>query len=134
MILVDTSLWIDHLRSGNAVLADLLDNNAVLAHPWVTGELALGNLTHRAEILALLRRLPQATLAEHDEVLLLVEQQALSGAGIGYVDAQLLAASRLTPDTKLWTTDKRLANIAARLGLEYQPAEHAEGRRKIASR
>ena len=128
MILVDTSLWIDHLRSGNNVLADLLDNNAVLAHPWVTGELALGNLTHRAEILALLRGLPQATLAEHDEVLLLVEQQALSGAGIGYVDAQLLAASRLTPDTKLWTTDKRLANIAARLGLEYQPAEHAEGR------
>ncbi len=128
MILVDTSLWIDHLRSGNDVLADLLDNNAVLAHPWVTGELALGNLTHRAEILALLRALPQATLAEHDEVLLLIEQQALSGAGIGYVDAQLLAASRLTPDTKLWTTDKRLANIAARLGLEYQPAEHAEGR------
>ncbi len=123
MILVDTSLWIDHLRSGNNVLADLLDNNAVLAHPWVTGELALGNLTHRAEILALLRALPQATLAEHDEVLLLIEQQALSGAGIGYVDAQLLAASRLTPDTKLWTTDKRLANIAARLGLEYQPAE-----------
>ncbi len=128
MILVDTSLWIDHLRSGNDVLADLLDNSAVLAHPWVTGELALGNLTHRAEILALLRALPQAALAEHDEVLLLIEQQALSGAGIGYVDAQLLAASRLTPDTKLWTTDKRLANIAARLGLEYQPAEHAEGR------
>jgi predicted nucleic acid-binding protein len=123
VILVDTSLWIDHLRSGNDVLADLLDNSAVLAHPWVTGELALGNLTHRAEILALLRALPQATLAEHDEVLLLIEQQALSGAGIGYVDAQLLAASRLTPDTKLWTTDKRLANIAARLGLEYQPAE-----------
>jgi predicted nucleic acid-binding protein len=128
VILVDTSLWIDHLRSGNDVLADLLDNSAVLAHPWVTGELALGNLTHRAEILALLRALPQATLAEHDEVLLLIEQQALSGAGIGYVDAQLLAASRLTADTKLWTTDKRLANIAARLGLEYQPAEHAEGR------
>jgi hypothetical protein len=123
VILVDTSLWIDHLRSGNDVLADLLDNSAVLAHPWVTGELALGNLTHRAEILALLRALPQAALAEHDEVLLLIEQQALSGAGIGYVDAQLLAASRLTPDTKLWTTDKRLANIAARLGLEYQPAE-----------
>jgi hypothetical protein len=128
VILVDTSLWIDHLRSGNAVLADLLDNNAVLAHPWVTGELALGNLAHREEILGLLRGLPQATLAEHDEVLLFIEQQALSGAGIGYVDAQLLAASRLTPDTKLWTTDKRLANIAVRLGLEYQPAEHAEGR------
>jgi len=128
VILVDTSLWIDHLRSGNAVLADLLNNNAVLAHPWVTGELALGNLAHREEILGLLRGLPQATLAEHDEVLLLIEQQALSGAGIGYVDAQLLAASRLTPDTKLWTTDKRLANIAARLGLEYQPADRAEGR------
>lgn len=128
MILVDTPVWIDHLRRGNAVLAGLLENNAVLAHPWVTGELALGNLTNRAEILALLRGLPQATLAEHDEVLLLIEQQALSGAGVGYVDAQLLAASRLTADAKLWTTEKRLGSIGARLGLEYQPAEHAEGR------
>ncbi len=121
MILVDTSVWIDHLRCGNAELARFLDNSAILAHPWVTGELALGNLSRREEILRLLRELPQATVADSDEILRLVEQQALYGVGIGYVDAQLLAASRLTPDTRLWTTDKRLANVAAHLGLAFQP-------------
>ena len=96
MILVDTSIWIDHLRSGNAALVRLLDNSAVLAHPWVTGELALGNLSHRDEVISLLRGLPQAALADNDEVLRLIDQEGLYGAGIGYVDAQLLAATRLT--------------------------------------
>lgn len=117
MILVDTSLWIDHLRSGNDTLVALLERGAVLAHPWVTGELALGNLGSREEVLGLLRSLPQATVAEDDEVLRLIEDEALHGAGIGYVDAQLLAASRLTPDARLWTKDKRLSTLAARLGL-----------------
>lgn len=121
MILVDTSLWIDHLRSGNDALADLLDDGAVMAHPWVTGELALGNLSRREEVLGLLRDLPQATVADHDEVLRLIEGEALHGAGIGYVDAHLLAASRLTPGTALWTTDERLAAVAARLSLGFQP-------------
>lgn len=97
MILVDTSIWIDHLRSGNAKLAQLLDNSAVLSHPWITGELALGNLSHRDRIIELLHGLPQATLASEDEVLGLIEREALYGAGIGYVDAHLLAATRLTP-------------------------------------
>lgn len=121
MILVDTSVWIDHLRSGDATLARLLDNSAVLAHPWVIGELALGNLSRRDEVIGLIRGLPQATLATDDEVLGLIGQEALYGAGIGYVDAALLAATRLTRDAALWTRDKRLSSVAARLGLGFQP-------------
>lgn len=128
MILVDTSVWIDHLRSGNATLARLLDNSAVVAHPWVTGEIALGNLNRRAEVIGLLHGLPQATVATSDEVLRLIEQEGLYGAGIGYVDAQLLAAARLTPDTALWTRDKRLSAVATRLGLDFAPIPHPESR------
>lgn len=119
MILVDTSVWIDHLRSGDATLLRLLDNSAVVAHPWVTGELALGNLVQREEIIGLMRDLPQATLATDDEVFVLIDQAELYGAGIGYVDAQLLAATRLTSDTTLWTKDKRLAAAATRLELAF---------------
>lgn len=119
MILVDTSVWIDHLRSGDATLLRLLGNSAVLAHPWVTGELALGNLVQREEIIGLMRDLPQATLATGDEVLALTEQAELYGAGIGYVDAQLLAATRLTSEATLWTKDKRLSAAATRLGLAF---------------
>lgn len=117
MILVDTSIWIDHLRSGDATLGRLLGNGAVLAHPWVTGELALGNLGQREEVIGLMQGLPQATLASDDEVIRLIAQEELYGAGIGYVDAQLLAAARLTPDTRLWTKDERLSAVTARLGL-----------------
>jgi len=122
VILVDTSVWVDHLRSGDAALRSLLDNGAVLAHPWVIGELALGNLGNREEILELLHGLPQSELADDEEVLRLVEQQALHGTGIGYVDAQLLAATRLTPDARLWTRDKRLDAIATQLGIGLRPA------------
>ncbi|MGH9306965.1 MAG: type II toxin-antitoxin system VapC family toxin [Acidimicrobiales bacterium] len=119
MILVDTSVWIDHLRSGNAKLTRLLYDIAILGHPWVVGEVALGNLTPRGEVIGLLRRLPQATVASDDEVLRLIEQEALHGVGIGYVDAQLLAATRLTPDARLWTDDKRLSSVARQLGLGW---------------
>jgi predicted nucleic acid-binding protein len=122
VILVDTSIWLDHLRSGDATLARLLGNGAVLAHPWVTGELALGNLSRRSELIDLLRGLPHATVADDDEVLMLIESEGLAGAGIGYVDAQLLAATRLTPDATLWTRDQRLAAAAGRLELEFRPA------------
>jgi predicted nucleic acid-binding protein len=128
MILVDTAVWIDHLRTGNAALVELLDRSSVIAHPWVIGELALGNLTNRTEILALLHGLPQATLARHDEVLGLIQHDALYDTGIGYVDAQLLAASRLTPDTRLWSTDKRLVAVATRLGLSFQESAWHEPR------
>ena len=121
MILADASVWIEHLRSGRGRLAALLENGAVLGHPSVTGELALGNLRDRHEVLRLLGRLPQATVATDDEVLRVIDDEVLHGAGIGYVDAQLLAASRLTPDARLWTGDRRLSSVAARVGVAFQP-------------
>jgi predicted nucleic acid-binding protein len=124
VILVDTSVWIDHLRSGDANLSELLVNGAVVGHPWVVGEIALGNLRRRDEVIGLLHDLPQARLADDHEVLRLIEQDVLHGAGIGYVDAQLLASTRLTPDTTLWTRDRRLAAATARLGLGYRPPPH----------
>ena len=117
MILVDTSVWIDHLRSASAILRELLGDGEVLGHPFVLGELALGNLRRREEILRILRRLPQATSASHGELLEFIDREALFGRGIGYVDAHLLAAARLTTGTKLWTHDRRLQAVAAQLGL-----------------
>ena len=93
-----------------------------MGHPWVTGELALGNLRNREEVLALLRGLPQATVAEDDEVLSLIGRAELAGLGIGYVDVQLLAATKLTTDCTLWTRDKSLAAVAARLRIAFEPA------------
>jgi predicted nucleic acid-binding protein len=117
MILVDTSIWIDHLRAGNEALTGLLNSGRVLAHPFVTGELALGNLRQRDLVVGTLRELPQATIASHEEVLRFIDRQALFGRGIGYVDAQLLAAARLTPGASLWTQDTRLQRIADGLNL-----------------
>jgi predicted nucleic acid-binding protein len=119
MILVDTSVWIGYLHSGQPGLAQLLQNGAVLAHPFVTGELALGSLRNRDTVLGLLDALPQAIAAGDDEVRQLTEEQSLFSIGIGYVDAHLLAATRLTPDARLWTSDKRLASAAARLKLAF---------------
>lgn len=116
MILVDTSVWVDHLRVGDAALADLLQAGRVLAHPFVAGELALGVLRQRATILSSLRALPQATMATDDEVLGFIEANELAGGGIGYVDAHLLAATRLAA-ASLWTRDRRLSRVAERLGL-----------------
>ncbi|GAB4214527.1 MAG: type II toxin-antitoxin system VapC family toxin [Rhodoferax sp.] len=119
MILVDSSVWIDHLRSGDERLSALLDQGQVLAHCFVTGELALGNLLYRQEVLTALQNLPQATMATDAEVLRFIDDNALSGSGIGYVDAHLLAAVRLTPGSQLWTRDKRLLATGLRLGLTY---------------
>lgn len=121
MILVDTSVWIDHLRVGDPTLGSLLEDGQVLTHPCVIGELALGQLSHRSEILGLLRNLPHARTATDAEVLHLVEHQHLFGHGVGYVDAHLLAATLLTAGARLWTRDKRLARVAAQLGLTEQP-------------
>ena len=117
MILVDTSVWVEHFRSASAILNALLEDGGVLGHPFVLGELALGNLRQRNDILRVLRRMPQATSASHLEVLQFIDREALYGRGIGYVDAHLLAAVRLTADTKLWTRDRRLQTVAAELGL-----------------
>ena len=121
MILADTSVWIDHLRIGNNALRDFLGRGRVLGHPFVTGELALGNLKQRDIVLGALRRLPQAIVASHEEMLRLIEYQPLHGFGIGYVDAHLLAAVRLTAGAKLWTWDRRLRTVATQLGLAAAP-------------
>ncbi len=120
MILVDTSVWIDHLRAGNAGLVALLDRAQVLAHPFVVGELACGNLRNRAELLRLLQDLPQATVARDTEVLYFIERHRLMGRGIGYVDAHLLATTTLTNPARLWTRDLRLAAVARDLKLAYE--------------
>jgi predicted nucleic acid-binding protein len=117
--LVDTSVWVDHLRVGNEALAGLLDGTHVLAHPFVIGELALGDLRQRPTILVTLQDLPQAKVATDQEVLLFIERHALAGLGIGYVDAHLLVSARLTAGASLWTRDKRLSNVAERLGLAF---------------
>lgn len=121
MILADTSVWVDHLRSGDATLARLLETSQVLIHPFVIGELALGLLHPRDSILNMLRRLPQAVVATVHEVLQFIDQHSLFGLGIGYVDAHLLAAVRLTASAALWTHDRRLHIAAARLALAADP-------------
>ena len=117
MILVDTSIWIDHLRQRDERLSKLLNQGQVLAHPFVIGELALGSLQNRAAILGALQDLPQAPVATEGEVLSFIGQNALYGIGIGYIDAHLLAAVRLSPGATLWTRDKRLLAAGTGLGL-----------------
>ena len=117
MVLVDTSVWVEHLQRGNSELAGLLQRGQVLSHPYVVGELALGSLQQRATILDALQNLPQACVANAEEVLGFIGVHGLHGLGIGYVDACLLASVRLTPGGVLWTLDKRLAAAATRLGV-----------------
>lgn len=119
MILVDTSVWVDHLQRGNTHLVQYLSQGAVLAHPFVLGELALGNLRQRTEVLEALSQLPMATAATDSEVLEFIARQSLFGRGIGYVDAHLLAAARLTSGSRLWTLDKRLQAAAGSLELAW---------------
>jgi predicted nucleic acid-binding protein len=117
MILVDTSVWVDHLRRDDKRLAGLLDTGGILSHTFVIGELALGDLRQRDLVLATLQDLPQASVATDREVLHFIGRHALFGLGIGYVDAHLLASVRLTAGATLWTRDKRLLGVAERLGL-----------------
>lgn len=117
MILVDTSVWVDHLRAQDEILVQLLHADQVLVHPFVIGELALGNLSQRRQILNTLRLMPQVIVASDQEVLHFIDAHRLFGFGIGYVDAHLLADARLTAGTTLWTRDKRLRDAAGRLGL-----------------
>ena len=116
MILVDTSVWVEHLRHGLPRLATLLQAGEVLIHPWVIGELACGNLRKRSQVLELLQGLPAVTVASDAEVLLLIEREQLMGRGIGYIDAHLVAAARLS-HCRLWTQDRRLAAVAQEQGL-----------------
>ncbi len=116
MVLVDTSVWIAHLRHGQPVLVDLLSGGLVLTHPFVSGELACGNLKSRAAILSDLGALPAVERASDAEVMHLVDERRLWGRGLGWIDAHLLAAA-LISNCRLWTLDKRLGSAASELGL-----------------
>ena len=116
MILLDTSIWVDHLRGTNAVLREVLGAADGGVHPFVIGELALGHLRRRDEILGLLESLPQLPVASHEDVMNLVDLQDLAGAGIGWVDAHLLCAARLQ-GWRILTLDRGLERVAARLGV-----------------
>jgi predicted nucleic acid-binding protein len=111
MTLVDSSVWVDHLRNGSARLRALLEAGEVLIHPFVIGELACGNLVRRREVLALLEALPHATEATHAEAIELLDRRRLHARGLGWVDVHLLA-SALVSNCRLWTLDVRLARAA----------------------
>ena len=117
MILADTSVWIDHLRRSLPALGDLLNDGQVLMHRAVLGEIALGSLRQRDMLIRTLADLPRADAADDDEVLGFITRHQIFGLGIGWIDAHLLAAARLSRDTKLWTRDRRLRAAAETLGL-----------------
>ena len=117
MVLVDTSIWVDHLRATEETLLGLLENGRVLVHPFVLGELALGHLRQRETVLLTLRKMSQAMVVTDSEVVQFVGRNRLFGVGTGYVDAHLLVAVRLTLGASLWTRDKRLLAVADWLGL-----------------
>lgn len=116
MILVDTSVWIEHLRTGSERLRALLYDEQVLCHPFIVGELACGTLSNRREVLSMLRALPEARLVENEEVLSFLERRRLYGRGVGWVDAHLLASTLLT-GCALWTFDKPLRRAAESLNV-----------------
>jgi predicted nucleic acid-binding protein len=120
VILVDTSVWVEHLRFGNARLVQELDGGRVLTHPFVVGELACGTFRNRREVLDLLGRLPSAPIATHVEALDFLERRALMGRGVGFVDVHLLASAALAAPARLWTRDRRLAAIALDLELAWE--------------
>lgn len=116
-VLVDTSVWIDHFKKGEDRLLGLLEHCRVLMHPFVLGELACGNFRNRREVLALLADLPVAVVASDEEVLAFIEEHSLMGRGIGYMDAHLLAATRLNPEVRLWTRDQSLDKQATKMDI-----------------
>jgi predicted nucleic acid-binding protein len=118
MVLVDTSVWVSHLRDGNVGLEKLLNHGEVVSHPFIVGELACGNLKNRHEILSYLQSLPMTILAEDEEVLRFIENNQLMGKGLGYIDVHLIASAVLT-DVPLWTFDKTLEKITKKIGLNY---------------
>src|SRR4030066_261814 len=115
MVLVDTSVWVSHLRNGDVGLEKLLNDGEVVCHPFIVGELACGNLKNRHEILIYLQSLPMAILAEDGEVLKFIENNQLMGKGLGYIDVHLIASAVLT-SVLLWTLDKTLNKITEKIG------------------
>ena len=119
MVLVDTSVWVAHLREGNVQLETLLNEGIVICHPFIIGEIACGTMKNRVQILSLLQSLPTAETAEHIEVLQFIEHYRLTGKGLGYVDVHLLASAFLT-GVPLWTLDKKLQQASAKLRINYK--------------
>jgi predicted nucleic acid-binding protein len=117
LILADTSIWIDHFRSGNKVMRQHLNQGHIVIHPFVIAELALESLQDRTTTLALLDLLPQVRMAQLSEVRLTIEARRLHGLGIGLIDAHLIASVLINPPTLLWTRDKRLRQTAEGLGI-----------------
>ena len=117
MILVDTSVWIDHLNKGDSDLAAALIAGHVVCHPYVIGEIALGSLKARTDVLSLLQGLPEVQIASPEEILELIESKALFSHGIGYIDICLIAATLLSPGIKIWTRDKHLHAVCEDLGI-----------------
>ena len=118
MVLVDTSVWIDHFRNNNDQLVELLNDGEIFCHPFIIGELACGNLRNRKEIISSLEALPQSFQVEHDEVMLFIEKNKIMGKGLGYIDMTLLASSLVT-NIPIWTLDKRLNSIAQKLDVSF---------------
>jgi predicted nucleic acid-binding protein len=117
LILADTSVWIDHFRSGNKDLEKALNQGQVVIHSWIIAELALGSLRERLKTLAMLDLLPQVRVAQLNELRVMIEARRLYNLGIGLTDAQLIASVFLNPPTLLWTRDKPLRRVAAALGI-----------------
>lgn len=124
MVLVDTSVWIDHLRKTSRSLAELLEREEVLLHSFVIGELACGNLQNRKDIITLLQALPLATKADDHEVLFFIERHALMGRGIGLIDMHLLSSCHIN-GCLLWTKDKRLFTVADEMEIGF--SQHLYG-------
>lgn len=120
MVLVDTSVWVRHLREGDPDLEQLLNDGEAMCHPFIVGELACGNVRNRQEVLSLLQRLPVAIQARHEEILQFIEQNRLMGKGLGYIDVHLSASAVLT-GVPLWAYDKRLNETSGGLGVGYKP-------------
>ena len=118
MVLVDTSVWVSHLRDGNVGLEKLLNDGEVACHPFIVGELVCGNLKNRHEVLTYLQSLPMGILAEDGEILRFIENHQLMGKGLGYIDVHLIASAALT-DVPLWTFDKTLDKITKKIGINY---------------
>ena len=119
MVLVDTSIWVAHLRKGNRQLEKSLMDAEVICHPFIIGELACGTISNRTEILSLLKSLPSAPVLEFDELMYFIDENQMMGIGIGFVDVHLLASARLS-GTFLWTADKKLNSAATKLSLNYK--------------
>ena len=117
MILADTSIWIDHLRSGNEQLRKHLNDGSIAIHPFIIAELALGSLQERVKTLALLDLLPKVRVAQMNEVRVAIEARSLYNRGIGLIDAHLIASVFINPPTLLWTRDKHLRKAAEDLGI-----------------